>query len=270
MLVIASATLAGACKKKEEPTCSPDSVEWRMQLALQSSKNINPTDDGESLPTVIRVFQLRGELAIDNIDFDSLWEAEEPEALGESFLSMEEITMYPDKTEVRELPVEADATHVLAAGLFRKPASTSWYTSYEIPVEHPDVVCSKAPVDKVYPNPCFYLFLDRSVLEGGATPPSGYELQAGLSCAPLGVSIAPEEDDKTKRKKRRQKRREERRRKRKQIEDKPDQLERQLDGQTDQLPTGDKVPDTNLPDTNLPDSVPDPDIPEVDVPSLPE
>jgi len=273
--VVVSTLVVGACKKKEGPTCSPESVDWRMQLALQSSKTINTTDEGKSLPTVIRVFQLRGELAMDDLDFEKLWEAEEADALGESFLSMEEITMYPDKSEVKQIPVEKEATHVLAAGLFRRPASTSWYTSYEIPVKHPEVVCAKAPVDKVYPNPCFYLMLDRSVLEGGATPPSGYELQLlpNLSCAPLGVSIAPEEDDKAKRKRKRQERRKRIRDRRRQVEEKPDELQRQLDGQkpegADQLPGGDKLPDTQLPDTSLPDSVPNPDVPDVSLPDAP-
>ncbi|MCA9710051.1 MAG: type VI secretion system lipoprotein TssJ [Myxococcales bacterium] len=274
VLVAAFTLLAAGCKKPEK-SCEPSSVDWRLQLAMQASKTINPTDSGDSLPTVVRVFQLRGELAIDSLEFEKVWEAEEPSALGENFLSMEEVTMFPDQNEVREVPVEDEATHVVAAGLFRNPASTSWFTSYEIPKQHPEVVCAKAPTDKVYPNPCFYMLLDRNMLDGGATPPAGYQKGKDLQCAPLGVSIAPELDDRQKRKKERQERRKRRQERRKQIEQKPDDLERQLDGQTpdpkeaSDIPGADKqrLPDVDLPDAKLPDDeVPTIDVPDVEVP----
>lgn len=273
VLVALVAILTGACKKPEQ-TCKPDSVDWRLQLAMQSAKIINPTDEGKSLPTVVRVFQLRGELAIDSLEFESLWAAEDVSALGESFLSMEEITMFAEQNEVREIPVENEATHVVAAGLFRKPASTSWYTSYEIPKQHPEVVCAKAPTDKVYPNPCFYLLLDRNVLDGGPTPPAGYQSGKDLQCAPLGVTIAPELSEREKRKKKRQDRRKRIRDRRKQVEDKPDELERSLDGQTPDEDVKDipgmekqELPDVNVPDADLPETeVPTVDVPDVEVP----
>ncbi|MCA9654844.1 MAG: type VI secretion system lipoprotein TssJ [Myxococcales bacterium] len=268
------ATSVVACKPKDEPTCDPGSVDWKLQLAIQSTKNINPTDDGESLPTVVRVFQLRGELAIDSLDFDKVWAAEEVDELGESFIRMEELTMFPDKNEVRAIPVEAEATHVVAAALVRKPAATSWFTSYEIPVQHPQVVCAKAPVNKVYPNPCFYMLLDRNVLDGGATPPAGYQVDGKLQCAPLGVAPVPDEDDKTKRKRERREKRKARQQKWKErfrkTEDAPDDIERQLDKSTPDVPGKDKLPKTDLPDgPKLPDpKVPDPELP--DAPSAPE
>ncbi|MEM9461968.1 MAG: type VI secretion system lipoprotein TssJ [Myxococcota bacterium] len=263
VLVALVAMLTGACGKKTGPTCKPESVDWRLQLAMQSAKVINPTDEGKSLPTVVRVFQLRGDLAIDGLEFESLWEAEEVEALGESFLSMEEITMFAEQNEVREIPVEDEATHVVAAGLFRKPASTSWFTSYEIPKQHPEVVCAKAPTDKIYPNPCFYMLLDRNVLDGGATPPAGYQTGKDLQCAPLGVTIAPELSERDKRKKKRQDRWKRFRERRKEAEEKPDELEKSLDEQT---PTDDinEIPGVDvdrpeLPETELP-------TPEVELP----
>lgn len=257
-----------ACKQ-EEPTCQPDSIEWRMQLAIQSSNTINQTDDGESLPTVIRVFQLRGELAIDSLEFDRVWEVEEASELGESFLRMEELTMFPDQGEVRQVPVEDEATHVVAAALVRKPAAKSWFTSYEIPVQHPEVVCAKSPVKKLYPNPCFYIRLDRNVLDGGATPPAGFASDGSLQCAPLGVAPVPEEDDKAKRKRERKERRDRRKQRRdklKKVEDTPDDLEKQLD-RGPEIPGGDKVPRPELPDgPRLPDSpVPDPELPDAPV-----
>ncbi|MCH9684195.1 MAG: type VI secretion system lipoprotein TssJ [Deltaproteobacteria bacterium] len=203
-------SLAPAGCKPTPPSCSPDTVKWRVQLALQASSTINASDRGESLPTVVRVFQLKGDLALDGLDFDGLWQADEASALGESFLSMQEITMFPDRHELREIPVEDGATHMLAAGLFREPVSTSWYTSYALPTAHPDTVCARAPGTKVYPNPCFYLRLDRNLLDGGQSPPPGYEARDQLRCAPLLAAPQPATNDPDDRRGRRQRSRRDR------------------------------------------------------------
>lgn len=189
--------LAGGCKKKA-PSCKPESVEWGVQLAIQTSRTINLDDEGQSLPTVIRLYQMRGELAAEDVDFRSLWESEKPEDLGENFLTVEELTVRADSNDVRMLPLETDATHIMAAALFREPVGTTWFGTYEIPRRHPEVVCDRAPGTKEYPDPCFFVFLDRNSVGAGPTPPSGYQLDSGLQCAPLGV--VPRDKDESDRK----------------------------------------------------------------------
>lgn len=253
------------CKVEPQKSCDPGSVKWGVQLALQTSDRINLTDEGESLPTVVRVFQLKGDLAIEDLEFEALWKAEKAEELGESFLSMEELTVFPAQVELREMPIEPEATHVLAAALFRKPASDTWFTEYELPKNHPDVVCAKAPESKEYPDPCFFVRLDRNGLEGGATPPAGYEVADDLQCAPLGVVLAPPEED-SKKKKRKE------RRKRRKGPDVPetDDLQKQLDGAADKVPEAPKTPEVpKVPKTpELPKA---PDMPKApDLPSAPK
>jgi type VI secretion system protein VasD len=258
--LIAAIGLAGGCKQ-EQPTCQPDSVKWGLQLVLQASDTINPTDEGDSLPTTVRVFQLRGDLVLDDLDFEALWKAEKAADLGESFLAMEELTMFPAKGELRKLPVESEATHVLAAALFRKPASDTWYTAYELPTNHAEVVCAKAPTSKQYPEPCFYVRLDRNGLEGGPTPPAGFDDDGTLQCAPLGVVIAPsEQDEKSSKKERRKKRRKGRE------APETDDLQKQLDGAGDQVPDVPETPKT----PEVPDMPKTPKAPELpDAPTRP-
>ena len=199
LLLGACALLLGSgCKK--EPTCRPEAIEWSVQLALGASQTINPADDGSALPTSVRLIQLRGDLAADDLDFRALWESEKASDLGESYLGYEELIVYPGQPHLRTLPLEEDATHIVAAGLFREPVGTTWYTVYEIPKRHGDVVCAKAPESKRYPDPCFFVYLDRATMAGGETPPPGLVPDSSLECAPLGVVI---EEDGDKRKGRR-------------------------------------------------------------------
>lgn len=194
--------LCAACKKEE--SCNPGQVQWGVQLLIDATNMINPDTNGEALPTVVRLYQVRGEIVLDNLDFSTVWESEDVKALGEGFLAVEELTIYPGQNDQRLLPIESDATHIVATGWFREPLGTTWFGSYEIPLRHPDVVCKKAPESRIYPNPCFYVLLDRSAIAGGATPPSGFETSAPTQCAPLGV-VVEEGDGKKKKKKKKKK-----------------------------------------------------------------
>ncbi|MBL4687105.1 MAG: type VI secretion system lipoprotein TssJ [Nannocystaceae bacterium] len=204
LLACVAVLSCAGCKK--EPSCKPDSVEWGVRLAFGASPSINLSENGEPLPTSMRVFQVRGETAIDDLDFDALWAAEKASDLGDAFLAVEQLTIYPDQPGTRSLPIETDATHILAAGLFRESVGNTWYTLYEIPLRHPDVVCAKAPTTKIYPDPCFYVYLDRASLSGGPTPPAGFVPDENVECAPLGaVAPPPEEEGRRGRRKRRKK-----------------------------------------------------------------
>lgn len=248
----AVAVLLGACRE-EEPTCKPDSVEWNVRLAFGASASINLSEDGEPLPTLMRIFQLRGETAVDDLDFAAVWEAEKAQDLGEAFLALDELTVFPDKPGFRTLPVESDATHILAAGLFREPLGSTWYTLYEIPRRHPDVVCHKAPTTKIYPNPCFYVYMDRASLSGGPTIPSGFVPDQTIECAPLGVVIEPEEKGRRGRRKRGEK------------IDLDDPLKtKDIDNKVPKAPDTPKTPQPKLPDAPSKPALPDkPSAPQV-------
>lgn len=199
-LLVAALASGQACKPKT--SCKPGDIEWGVQLSIEASPSINPGADGQPLPTLLRIYQLRGELAVEGLDFDALWKSENPSDLGDAFLSAEEITVFPGRRDTRTLPVEAEATHVLVAALFREPVGTTWFTTYEIPRRHPEVVCSKAPETREYPNPCFFVLVDRNHVAGGPTPPPGATPDPSMTCAPLGVVPGPEPKKKKKRRKR--------------------------------------------------------------------
>lgn len=188
--LLALAPLAGC--KDDTPTCEPDSVEWGVSLVVGAGSRVNPNEDGEPLPTVVRVYQLRGDMAVEDLDAEELWAAEKAGDLGEAFLSVDELTIAPEQQDIRTIPLEEDATHIVAAGLFREPVGSTWYSVYEIPRRHPESVCARDPVGKNVPDPCFFVYLDRSEVSGGDMPPSGFEPE-GAQCAPLGPPPKPEE-----------------------------------------------------------------------------
>jgi len=171
--------------KEERPPCEPDTVKWGVSLVIGAGTRVNPNDEGEALPTVVRVFQMRGELAAEDIDPEQVFEVEKAEELGEDFLAFDELLMAPSSSDLRTIPLKEEATHLMAAGLFRQTLGRTWYTLYEIPRQHADSVCARDPVGKDIPDPCFFVFADRSEVSGGEVPPPNFGAE-GVQCAPLG------------------------------------------------------------------------------------
>ena len=184
--------LALAACKDDQPTCDPGTVEWDVSLVIGAGERINPNEEGDPLPTVVRVYQLRGELAAEGVSAAEMWASEKAEDLGEDFLAVDELTLAPDSGDVRRIPLKEDATHLMAAGLFRETVGSTWYTIYEIPRRHPEAVCARDPVGKNIPDPCFFVYLDRSEVTGGEMPPAGFDAE-NVQCAPLGPPPKPPE-----------------------------------------------------------------------------
>src|SRR5262249_23007148 len=90
LLILAAPLLVVGCKR--EPTCKPESVKWEVRLAVGASNVINPNGEGTPLPTAVRIYQLRGDLAVEDLDFQTVWTSEKAEDLGEASLGVEELT----------------------------------------------------------------------------------------------------------------------------------------------------------------------------------
>lgn len=109
-----------------------DCVVANIKVKLVTSDRLNMDEEGNSLPTILRVFQLKAETTIKNADFEGLWR-DPKEALGEDFLTMSEVTVYPSSEETMEFPREDDAAFIAVMGVFRKQTGTGWRLWKPIP-----------------------------------------------------------------------------------------------------------------------------------------
>jgi type VI secretion system protein VasD len=124
------------------PCASPEP----LRINLRATAHLNPSDKGEPLATVVRVYQLKGTGKISVASFDDLLDHDK-DALGEDFVAMQELTVNPGVTLDPPLVRSPEATHVAIVALFRKPASTTWRTIEKLPP--PDLqYCHPAPPDK--------------------------------------------------------------------------------------------------------------------------
>ncbi len=194
----ASLTLA-ACKKKDKDTCNPDDYAFeKVAVALQAGTDLNLDEEGNPLPTVVRLYMLSGDLATRSLDFNEVWE-DAKTALGDEYISDKEFELYPDSAELIELPVDPKATHILAVGIFRQPVGNTWYRVYEIPDTYGQQACDMKKQEKdpgTLGQPCFYVMFDRNQVDGGKNVPPGFDKdKLETTCTPLYTPPAKAEGD---------------------------------------------------------------------------
>ncbi len=96
-----------------------------LEVTLKASQRLNMDSDGGSLSLVTYIFLMKTASALKNADFEAMWRSPK-EALGEDLLSMTELTVFPETSETRELPIVPGAGYVAVVGVFRKQTGSTW------------------------------------------------------------------------------------------------------------------------------------------------
>lgn len=203
--LLSSVVAVAGCKKKEGETCNPEEKTFKkVRVVVQSTEEINLDPEGTPRATSLRIYQLKGGRTLDiPLDFRQVWQ-DGKSVFGEELLKEEELTIYPGKTEVFEIKPEDEATHFVAAAIFREPVGSAWYSEWEAPKFHGDSVCLAEAKKQTYEDPCFLVFMEGSQIDGGHKPPPGMDAKAlTIACPPppLTVKPAPPDDGKKKKKK---------------------------------------------------------------------
>jgi len=124
-LVVLALTVA--CRSGPPPAGEGPPVD----LEVVAASRLNPDDRGQSLPTVVRVYQLRAAGRLDRAEFDRLCR-EPKEALQDDLLRVDELTLTPGATVNRRLDREQGARYLAVVALFRRPTGTSWRAIAEL------------------------------------------------------------------------------------------------------------------------------------------
>jgi type VI secretion system protein VasD len=118
-----------------------------LRVSLRASPHLNPSEKGEPLATVVRVYQLKGIGKIGGASFDDLLDHDR-ETLGEDFVAVQEVTVAPGATLDPPLVRNGDATHVAVVALFRRPVSTVWRAVEKLPPPDPQYCHAPPPGGK--------------------------------------------------------------------------------------------------------------------------
>lgn len=103
-----------------------------IQLKVTAGPRLNPDEYGNSLPTAVRVYQLKGAGKTGSADLGALLR-EPKEVLGEDLLAMEEVFVEPGGSADKTVAREKDARVALVVAVVRRPSGDAWKIVYELP-----------------------------------------------------------------------------------------------------------------------------------------
>jgi type VI secretion system protein VasD len=146
VLSTACAHHAKATRQKAGASCP---VPNDVQLEIEASDRVNPDEDGRSLPTRLRLYQLTDLARLQRASFDDIW-SRAKETLAETALSSEELVIYPGQVTVHRFKRNPKADFMVGVAIFREPEGEAWRTAQEWPLTgDPCEASGKQPAQKL-------------------------------------------------------------------------------------------------------------------------
>ncbi len=138
--VLASVVAAiGACATAPAappPPPSPCTTPEPLRISLTASPRLNLGDHGESLPTLVRIYQLKDTTKLVEASLDQILDNDRA-LLGEDLVSMQELTLYPGERSAPPTVRAEAATSLAVVAMFRRPMGPSWRAIRKLPPPNP-------------------------------------------------------------------------------------------------------------------------------------
>jgi type VI secretion system protein VasD len=135
VLATAVAVLS-ACAHEPPPPPSPCTTPEPLRVTLTASTHLNPGENGESLPTTVRLYQLKDTAKLLESTLDRILDGDRA-VLGEDLLSMQELTLYAGEKNTPNLARAEGATSLAVVAMFRRPVGTSWRAIRKLAAPNP-------------------------------------------------------------------------------------------------------------------------------------
>ncbi len=137
----------------------------RVFVVMQASRQVNPSNTGEALPTTVRFYQLKDAANLRKASYEDLWLRGE-EVLGADLADTLETIIYPSDRQTQVIPIKDEAVYFAAAAFFRSPEGTRWRTFARLPDLGTVERCTD---DK--PGGPYYFILSGTTMRGSKDPP---------------------------------------------------------------------------------------------------
>ena len=141
---LAGAFAGGAtvgCSSTPPPEAPKPCDKQIVTLDLYGAGNINPNENGNPRPVVIRLYQLQSDLNLQNARYDDIL-LKADEILGKDIMKMDEVNLFPnDHLQIKFERIK-EASYLAGVALFHGPKGQSWKTFYEFPLAPGEASCA--------------------------------------------------------------------------------------------------------------------------------
>jgi type VI secretion system protein VasD len=127
-----AATLAlAACSTPPPQVPKPCDVQV-VTLNIYAADNINPNERGNPRPVWVKLYQLKGDVRMENATYDEILQKDK-DTLGEDLAKVDDVEIFPnDLVQVRFERIK-DASYLAGVAMFHGPKGNSWKTFYAFP-----------------------------------------------------------------------------------------------------------------------------------------
>jgi len=152
-LAIAAATVglgttvvSSGCANEPPPAAPKPCDVQVVTLNIFAADNINPNETGNPRPVVVRLYQLRDNVRLDNAQYDDVL-LREKETLAEDVIKVDEVTVFPNDLVEVKFERNKEAAYLAGVALFHTPQGQSWKTFYEFPLPPGEQKCAGRTAD---------------------------------------------------------------------------------------------------------------------------
>jgi type VI secretion system protein VasD len=115
------------------PAAAPKPCDVQVvTLNIYAADNINPNERGNPRPVVVRLYQLKNDVKMENATYDEIL-LKDKETLGDDNLKMDEVEVFPNDLVQVKFERNKEATVLAGVALFHSPKGNSWKTYYVFP-----------------------------------------------------------------------------------------------------------------------------------------
>ncbi|AUX24117.1 uncharacterized protein SOCEGT47_046500 [Sorangium cellulosum] len=167
--LLGAAVPVAGCSSPAPPPAAPEPCDVQIvTLSIYAADNINPNENGNPRPVVVRLYQLKSSTRLENATYDQVL-LRDKEVLEDDLAKVDEVEVFPnDLVEVKFERLK-DASHLAGVALFHGPKGQSWKTFYEFPLPPGEAQCGGRNPDAGPPvaDPRVAFFLDSTKIDNG-------------------------------------------------------------------------------------------------------
>lgn len=130
-LVAAMGATLAACATPPPVVPDPCNIQI-VTLRIYADDVINPNEAERPRPVMVRLYQLTGDLRMQNASYDEIL-LKDKETLAEDIMKKDEVTVFPNDLVEIKFERIPEAAFLAGAAMFHDPQGQSWKTFYEFP-----------------------------------------------------------------------------------------------------------------------------------------